>query len=93
MNDVFQSSYNNMISNRLKSYKTRFTFEIGEDGGPRQDEMGYMYNLLKKKEQEVIKMMFAIFIGFCVTYLPSFITTMVSLVFERHYQFLRTRII
>ena len=66
---------------QILQYKTSITFDIGEDG-PRQDEMGYMYNLLKKKEQEVIKMMFAIFIGFCVTYLPSFITTMVSLVFE-----------
>lgn len=64
---------------QILQYKTSFTLEVGE-GGPSHDEMGYMYNLLKKKEQEVIKMMFAIFIGFCVTYLPSFITTMVSLV-------------
>ena len=34
---------------------------------------------MQKKEQEVIKMMVAIFIGFCLTYLPSFLTTMVSI--------------
>ena len=38
-----------------------------------------MYKLLQKKEQEVIKMMVAIFIGFCLTYLPSFLTTMVKI--------------
>ena len=61
--------------------RTKNIFYAGEDG-LRQDEMGHMYRLLQKKEQEVIKMMIAIFIGFCLTYLPSFITTMVWLVFS-----------
>ena len=75
INFVFKSKTYIIPIIRCKNRTNKIAY-VGENG-PRQDEMGHMYRLLQKKEQEVIKMMIAIFIGFCFTYLPSFITTMV----------------
>jgi len=77
---------------RMRSIKKRFKIEcdnrqqlnsVSKDPGERSTlqagpDYSDMYKLLQKKEQEVIKMMVAIFIGFCLTYLPSFLTTMID---------------
>ena len=64
----------------------RKTFlSISTDKRPsRQDSnAGHLFRLLEKKEQEVIKMMVAILVGFAITYLPSFIVVTVR-VFRKY---------
>ena len=70
---------------RTKFFLTTST-DKREKAMSRQDSnAGHLFRLLEKKEQEVIKMMVAIFVGFAITYLPSFIVVTVR-VFRNYFQ-------